>query len=417
MDSERPKCEQTERFDSLLASHTAMFWSSTAVLKPFRCYRAMLGMVALLAAATLLSACASRPESGFLIPVAMSEPGGRDVTMLVATTREADARPGTYFNGERSDVLSFASMKVSIPPNHKAGEIEWPSSPPGNPEKSFVVRDAELFDSDKAFVDRLNAQIDKRPRGSRSVLIFVHGYNTMFAEAIFRFAQIDHDSRTPDVPVLFTWASRGKVAGYVYDLNSATAARDDLERTIRLVFASHAESVDILAHSMGNWVAVEALRQIKISGKLANPQKLGWVILAAPDIDMDVFKSQMRRFGKLQQPFFVVLSKDDNALGFSKLIAGDRERLGSNSDENELAALGATVIDLSDMKALDASNHGKFAQLAEAAPELLPILREGISDEALSHGSESGKVATTVQGVVTLPLTVLGAPIRIIKSQ
>ncbi|MCX5497531.1 alpha/beta hydrolase [Kaistia dalseonensis] len=374
-------------------------------------------MVALLAAATLLSACASRPESGFLIPVAMSEPGGRDVTMLVATTREADARPGTYFNGERSDVLSFASMKVSIPPNHKAGEIEWPSSPPGNPEKSFVVRDAELFDSDKAFVDRLNAQIDKRPRGSRSVLIFVHGYNTMFAEAIFRFAQIDHDSRTPDVPVLFTWASRGKVAGYVYDLNSATAARDDLERTIRLVFASHAESVDILAHSMGNWVAVEALRQIKISGKLANPQKLGWVILAAPDIDMDVFKSQMRRFGKLQQPFFVVLSKDDNALGFSKLIAGDRERLGSNSDENELAALGATVIDLSDMKALDASNHGKFAQLAEAAPELLPILREGISDEALSHGSESGKVATTVQGVVTLPLTVLGAPIRIIKSQ
>ena len=89
---------------------------------------------------------------------------------------------------------------------------------------------------------------------------------------------------------------------YVYDLNSATAARDSLEHTLRLLLASNAEEVNVLAHSMGNWVTVEAFRQIKISaGDLSHANKIGNVYLAAPDIDIDVFKWRMRRFGKPRQ--------------------------------------------------------------------------------------------------------------------
>ena len=99
--------------------------------------------------------------------------------------------------------------------------------------------------------------------------------------------------------MLFTWASRGKPTAYVYDTNSATAARDELEHTLRLVLASNAEEVNVLAHSMGNWVTVEAFRQIKISGRLDHGAS--WALfLAAPDIDIDVFKSQLRSFGKIK---------------------------------------------------------------------------------------------------------------------
>ena len=108
--------------------------------------------------------------------------------------------------------------------------------------------------------------------------------------------------------MLFTWASRGQATAYVYDLNSATAARDGLEHTLRLLLRSNAEKVNVLAHSMGNWVTVEAFRQIRISGDLPPASKIGTILLAAPDIDIDVFKSQMRRFGKPQKPFYVVLS-------------------------------------------------------------------------------------------------------------
>jgi esterase/lipase superfamily enzyme len=211
-----------------------------------------LSACAVLAVTGLLATCASRPETGFLSPVAETVAGASDHTLLVGTTRERDARPGTFFSGERARRLDYAIITVSIPQGHVASEIEWPSIAPGNPKTDFVVREAAYLDGDKEFIRRLNAQLAKRPRGSRKVLLFIHGYNTLFAEGLYRFAQVVHDSDSPAVPVLFAWASRGKLAEYVYDNNSATAARDDLEHTIRIVFASDADQINILAHSMGN---------------------------------------------------------------------------------------------------------------------------------------------------------------------
>jgi esterase/lipase superfamily enzyme len=363
-----------------------------------------------------LVACAERPESGFLTAVALSPPGAVDHTLLVATTRERDDRPGTLFNGDRASAIDYAELTVSIPPNHKQNEIEWAATPPGDPNVNFVVRDEEYLHGDKAFLQALNAQLALRPPGSRNVFLFVHGFNTMFAEAVYRGAQLAHDSQAPGVPVLFTWASRGQATAYVYDLNSATAARDALEHTLRLLLRSNAEKVNVLAHSMGNWVTVEAFRQIKISGDLPPASKIGTIVLAAPDIDIDVFKSQLRRFGKPQKPFYVVLSQDDRALFLSRTIAGGVTRVGDSPDTAELAALGATVIDLTDVQGADATNHDKFVQLASVAPQLRGILARGIqSDHRSADASE--RAVSGVGSIVALPLTLLGAPVRIIASQ
>ena len=248
-------------------------------------------ILAVLLVVAPLVACASRPESGFLSAVAESAPGATDHTVLVATTRERDPRPGTFFNGERAPSLDYAEITVAVPPNHVPGQVEMASTPPGDPSTNFVVLNGAYLDGDKAFVQALNAQLAKRPKGSRKVFVFIHGYNTLFAEGLYRFTQVVQDSKANGVPVLFTWASRGKLLDYVYDNNSATAARDGLEHTLRLALASNADRVDVLAHSMGNWVTVEAFRQIKVSGDLRNVSKFGHVFLAAPDIDLDVFKS------------------------------------------------------------------------------------------------------------------------------
>jgi esterase/lipase superfamily enzyme len=364
-------------------------------------------ILAVLVVAVPLAACASRPESGYLGPVAENVTGASSHMLLIATTRQRDPRPGTFFNGERGGSLHYATLTVSIPPTHVPGKIEWALTPPGNPAADFVVREEASLDGDKAFVQALNAQLAKRPKGSRKVFVFIHGYNTLFAEAVYRFAQIVHDSKAPGVPVLFTWASRGKLAAYVYDNNSATAARDDLAHTLRLLLASNADQVNILAHSMGNWVTVEALRQIKMSGNLQYASKLGDIFLAAPDVDVDVFKSEMRAFGKPRKPFYIVLSKDDKALGLSKFIAGGENRVGAQSNIAELEALGATVIDLTDVKGDDPSNHDKFVQLATVAPELRAVLEQGIgANDAIA--AELGS---------SLPSTLLGGPVRISTGQ
>jgi len=368
--------------------------------------------VTLLSLAFLLAGCASRPGVGALLSNHAVSAVGKDHTILVATTRERDSRPGTYFGGERAQSVSYATVTVAVPPTHVPGKIEWPSRAPGNPETDFIVRDAAYLDSEREFVKTLNAQLAMRPPGKRRVFVFIHGYNTMFAEGLYRFTQIVDDADAPAVPVLFTWASRGHVTDYVYDSNSATAARDELEHTLRLVFASNAEAVNILAHSMGNWVTVEALRQIKISAKLPPMKKLGAVVLAAPDIDIDVFKSQMRRFGKPRKPFFVIVSRDDKALRFSDFIAGGKERLGSYSNDAELTALGAVVIDLTDVKATDRSNHAKFAQLAEIAPEMRQVFEGGVATQGKPEGMKGQETLASVVEGPEGP----GAPIRIIRA-
>jgi esterase/lipase superfamily enzyme len=368
-----------------------------------------------MAAICLLAACATRPETGFLLPVAETATGATIRTLLVATTRERDARPGTLYNGERGHPLDYAAVEVSIPQNHAVGEIEWPTNPPGNPRSDFVVRQAAYLEGEKEFVRTLNAQLAKRPRGSRKVFLFIHGFNTMFAEGLYRFAQVVHDSESMAVPVLFTWASRGKLGAYIYDTNSATSARDDLEHTLRLLLASDADQINILAHSMGNWVTVEALRQIKISGQLPPTGKLGSIFLADADIDLDVFKSQMRRFGKPKKPFYVIISKDDQALRVSKMIAGGRSRLGDDENVAELAALGATVIDLSDVKATDSSNHSKFAQLADVAPQLTAVLARGVGAGSQSKEDQPGN--GTLENIVAMPTALLGVPIKIISGR
>jgi esterase/lipase superfamily enzyme len=382
-----------------------------------RSSRRSFSILAIALVAASLAACASRPENGYLSAVALVAPGAIDHTVLVATTRGRDAHPGTLFNGDRASAVDYAEITVSVPPTHAEGKIEWATTPPGDPNADFVVRDEAYLDGDKAFVTALNAQLALRPPGKRRVFVFIHGFNTMFAEGLYRLVQIAHDAKAPGVPVLFTWASRGQATAYLYDTNSATAARDELEHTLRLVLASNAEEVNVLAHSMGNWVTVEAFRQIKISGNLDHANKLGYVFLAAPDIDIDVFESQLRRFGKIKRPFYVVLARDDKALWLSGTIAGGVSRVGDDPRVGELAKLGATVIDLTDVQANDSAHHDKFDQLAAVAPELRDVFAQGIAANPHATDLSETTAAGGLGAVVALPLTLLGAPVRIIAGQ
>ena len=363
-----------------------------------------------------LVACASRPETGFLSAVAYSPPGAVDHTLLVATTRERDDRPGTLFNGDRAMATSYAELTVSVPPNHKQGEIEWATTPPGDPNVDYVVRDEKYLDGDKAFVQALNAQLALRPPGKpqgppvHSWLQYdVRRGGLSAGAACARF-------ESSGVPVLFTWASRGKPTAYVYDLNSATAARDGLEHTLRLLLASNAEEVNVLAHSMGNWVTVEAFRQIKISGDLVTGTRSATSFSRRPISTSTCSNRRCAASASRESRSTSSFPQDDRALFLSRTIAGGVTRVGDNPDVDELASLGATVIDLTDLKATDATNHDKFAQLATVGPELRGVLARGIPRD--HQASDVGQTAVSgVGAVVSLPLTILGAPIKIIASQ
>jgi len=287
--------------------------------------------------------------------------------IFVATTRKKAAEQSVVFDRTRSDTLAFARVGVTVPKGHEIGRIERAKDGvPGDPAKDFTATDLTIYDSGRAFTTAVSQQNSR-------VLVFVHGYNTGFDDGVYRVTQIAQDTQYPGAPLLFSWASGARTRDYVYDKDSSTAARDDLETTLVMLSKTPGiKSIDIIAHSMGNWLAMETLRQLAIGGNRDLGGKLGYVVLASPDIDVDIFKKQMARYGKPDKPFVVLLSDDDKALRFSSLIAGKEARVGDDANANELADLGVTVVDLSATESGDKLNHAKFAD----NPVLVQLLGE-----------------------------------------
>ncbi|HLG82015.1 MAG TPA: alpha/beta hydrolase [Bradyrhizobium sp.] len=332
-----------------------------------------------------LGGCSGRPSQGVLVPVAETVAGAARVPVLVATTRQRSATDiGEMFSGGRADVVSYAAITVSIPPDaaREIGQVQWPSSIPGDPNRDFVTVSADYIDK-PTFMNSVTAEA-KRVRPGK-VLIFVHGFNNKFDDAVYRFAQIVHDSGAPGVPVLFTWPSRGeiKLGAYTYDRESANYSRDALEDLIGALDRNpNVSEINLLAHSMGNWVALEALRSRYIRPDRV-VDKLKNVMLVAPDVDVDVFRTQIHRMGAKRPRFSLFVSQDDRALALSKTIWGGVPRLGEVNPEeepyrSELARDQIEVFDLTSLKRAGDDAHDRaFSDVTSVVAMIKQRLRAG----------------------------------------
>ncbi|MBY5856012.1 alpha/beta hydrolase [Rhizobium ruizarguesonis] len=354
-------------------------------------------LTGLLVAMMALSGCGGRPV-GVMQAAGTAAPGTSKVDLLVATTRAADDNPAVLFSGERGTGLAVNAVDVSIPPeaNRKVGQVQWPSRLPADPLRDFVTVSVDPLEGERAGETWLKSHMPK----SRRVLVFVHGFNNRYEDAVYRFAQIVHDSHADVAPVVFTWPSRGSIFDYNYDKESTNYSRDALEELLTRTAANPAVSdVTIMAHSMGTWLTVEALRQMAIrNGHVAS--KINNVILASPDLDVDVFGRQFASLGKERPHFTIFVSQDDRALALSRRISGNVDRLGQIDPSVEpyrskLEAAGITVLDLTKLKGGDRLNHGKFAESPEVVKLIGDRLIAGqtITDSNVGLGEAVGAVA------------------------
>ncbi|MDU9004808.1 alpha/beta hydrolase [Sedimentitalea todarodis] len=280
--------------------------------------------------------------------------------VFIATTREATEAIGVFYSGERAPDLGLSSVVVSIPPSHQSGMIERPKRLPPDPRTEFSVIEPAVYGSSNAFVAGINAELARRAPQDRDVLLFIHGYNNTFSDSVLRIAQFVEDTNFSGVPVLFSWASAGKASHYVYDMNSALAARPQLLKTARILASTRAQGFDLFAHSMGSLLTVEALVEASLVDNTYTLGRMDNVMFAAPDIDLDLFKSQLNRIPKTERDFYVFVSKDDRALMVSRRISGGVARVGA-ADAAELSNLGVSVIDLSEIGDSASGTHSKFA--------------------------------------------------------
>ena len=134
--------------------------------------------------------------------------------------------------------------------------------------------------------------------------------------------------------------------------------------------------IHILAHSMGSWLTMEALRQDAIAGRPDLNGKLGDVMLAAPDIDVNVFRAQIAKLDASH--FSVMVSANDRALSLSRRLAGDRPRLGALNPRNPadkamLDQFGVKVYDLAD-ESTGFIGHGTYANAPDVVKRIGAVI-------------------------------------------
>lgn len=316
--------------------------------------------------------CAPRPGHQTLSMVPQGETATRQVTLIVATTRARDVSTGSYSN-VRAPALNYEAFTISIPPTHRVTQIEWPESQP-DPQTSFAVTDRTILPEFALDVGLSRSGPSTTVTDKRDIVIFVHGYNYNFAESLFRLAQISVDGNLEEMPILFAWPSAASMTGYIADKDAVTYSRDDLVELLTIVAADPAVgNITLFGHSMGGWLVAEALRQLRLSGQDTVIERLENVVLAAPDIDIDVFRRQLKTIGELNPPITLLVSPDDRVLELSERLAGSRRRVGTTDASDPrvqvlAAANGVRVIDISEVDALDGTNHNRFAALMSIIP-------------------------------------------------
>ncbi|MGJ0506198.1 MAG: alpha/beta hydrolase [Methylocystis sp.] len=315
-------------------------------------------------AATLLSGCVSdgaRMVDGHVANAVslMSAPQGEPnrVPLFVASTRRGEA---AVDDGR----AHFSLTAIGVPQSHQPGVIERPSFGGADHSRHFTVLSKSGMDEEE-FFSQVASYVSGRVGSSRDILLYVHGFNTSLDEARFRLAQIVSDGGFAGVPVLFTWNSRGGLFNYESDKEAATVSRDALEKVLLALGRTPGVGrVHILAHSLGAWLSMETLRDVAIAGHPDLDGRLGEVMLANPDIDLNVFRQQIARIDPGHVSIFV--AKNDRALTLSSRIAGARTRLGAMDpekpeDKAALDRLGVSVHDISSFST-DFIGHGAFAE-------------------------------------------------------
>jgi esterase/lipase superfamily enzyme len=271
--------------------------------------------------------------------------------LLVTTTRKRvnGGRTKPWFGPDRASTMTVARAKL-VPPD----------------ESRLSLASVGLGDWRLDQVEPVSAEAGDllAQSGGGDVLIYVHGFKQTFETAALDAAHLSEAIKFRGRTMVFSWPSKAGLFDYAYDRDSAMWSRDAFERVLNsIVSAPGGGRVNIVAHSMGTMLTLESLRQLYARYGDTVTGRIGAVVFAAPDIDMDVFSSSISRIGPLAGKITVIAATNDRALALSGQIAGGMTRVGA-AEKAAIERLGVRVVDAS-QEGWGIINHDLFLSNAD----------------------------------------------------
>jgi esterase/lipase superfamily enzyme len=313
------------------------------------------------------------------------------VPVYYGTDRAADTSGARLsYGSDRARRLELGRALVTVPKSHEVPNVERPwvyrlpfssvilFQEKEDPGKHFTVKEIKAMSREELAQivrDRLGASSDFKDQA----LVFLHGFNNAFDSALFRTAQIAYDLKFDGAPFMYSWPSKGQfgLQDYSYDRESSTQAEPYLRQFLEFVTReSGAKSVNIIAHSMGNQVLLNVLRELK---RLTPADvRIGEIILAAPDVDRDTFEFLAKEISGLGRGITVLAASNDRALEASKRFWGGVPRAGDMAGGTPVIVTGIDTIDISALSTdILSLNHSSYAEQRQLLNDLRSMLKDG----------------------------------------
>lgn len=282
----------------------------------------------------------------------------------------------------------------------------WP--PDMRFSRDWTANDVDRQPTERFLAD-VEAMLDQTKR--RQITVYVHGFNTKFAGNVGIAAEFWHYMARDGVMISFDWPSEGSLFSYQVDKANADFAVRQLRKLLEALAGTSADAINIIGHSAGAPIVAEALRQLSLiyydldDDEARRRAKIGRVVLAAPDMDLEsALSCSVDGAGRLTQGFALYASTKDKALKFSGNIFKDI-RLGRSIgklDEGEKAAIianDAQWIDATVAQERSSSfiGHSYYHQNPWVSSDVMVFLRMGASAE------ERGLVRNEKTGFLEFP--------------
>jgi len=265
----------------------------------------------------------------------------------------------SVFSVTQGPKVSYGLCRVNVPKKHRVGTIEMAPTPRADPHTYFRFLTHKPFETIDAFKEAIEA---KQPS---DVLVFVHGFNVKFEEAVARAAQIAYDVKFQGPVLVFTWPA-GSGTGLLdsalitrtYNQNQANAKGTiDLFVQYLEALSSMNIRVHMLVHSMGHQMVMPALA--KAATVITKKKFIGELILNAPDIGVDDFIEAAPQMKDLVERITLYCSYNDNAIAASESWNKGRRMGGCERVE------GVDVVNVSEIDApamgVGGLGHGYYA--------------------------------------------------------
>jgi len=242
------------------------------------------------------------------------------------------------FGVEFSDQLKYGVCNVSVPKARNIGAIN--NGKEKNISSNFVITDSKKLDKEDFF---------KSLKNNYSPLVFIHGFNVKYNEAVIRASQLAYDLKYQGPIILFTWPSGSKDGffdetllnkTYENNSNSAKASIHELENFFNNLSKNNIR-INLIVHSMGHQIAIPAIQKFANNN---SKQLINDLFLNAPDYEIKGFRESVKDIKKITNKITLYCSNNDKAITASKIF-NNNDRIGSCFNVDDVDVINVSAID------------------------------------------------------------------------